>query len=150
MENGRSRVAAGRTPAWGRDGRSLFYVSADEHMMRVPFAAGTTWRASSPQRLFATTRYALGPIGRGFDVAPDGRFLVIKNLSATGRDTWELAVVQNWTEELTGGPRRDEDRSTSRAHRATDRRGDHRLLRHVAGAWPTSFLNARLNAASDS
>ena len=23
-------------------------------------------------------------------------------------------------------------------------------LRHVAGAWPTSFLNARLNAASDS
>ena len=71
-------------------------------MLAVPVQSGTTLVAGRPQVLF---EFAMSPpIGgaRPYDIAPDGRFLIIRSGQAeTGRGTApNLIVVQNWFEEL--------------------------------------------------
>jgi eukaryotic-like serine/threonine-protein kinase len=90
----------GLYPVWSRDGRELFYVTLDGTMVSVPVeASGTTWRAGSPTPLFRQ-RYDIreGSLGRMFDVAPDGRFLMMKNESNV--DAAHIVLVQNWVAEL--------------------------------------------------
>jgi hypothetical protein len=44
------------------------------------------------------TPQAGGAAGREWDVAPDGRFLMVK--ANTTSDSSELIIVQNWADEL--------------------------------------------------
>ena len=48
-------TSGGTLPSWRRDGRELFYVSADQKLMAVPITLGATVEAGVPQELFATT-----------------------------------------------------------------------------------------------
>jgi Tol biopolymer transport system component/tRNA A-37 threonylcarbamoyl transferase component Bud32 len=85
------QVAAGMQsdPRWSRDGRALYYVAGDS--MRVAtIAGGGTFQVSARQTLFGLG--ALEPI---FDVAPDGRFIMVRRLpaSAFGLD---LLLLDNW------------------------------------------------------
>ena len=93
-------TAGGRTPLWSRDGRELFYVASDALLMRVGVEGGSTWRTSAPDRLIEG-RYFYSNAGsaRTFDVASDGRFLMVKPL-ATSASYNQLVIVQNWHEEL--------------------------------------------------
>ena len=59
---------------------------------------------STPVRLFDARDYeplapprAGGAAGRTFDVAPDGRFLMIKDPS---KGSGEVTLIQNWVDEL--------------------------------------------------
>ena len=91
----------GMYPMWARNGRELFYVTLDGTMVSVPVeASGTTWKMGDPTPLFRH-RYDIreGSLGRMFDVAPDGRFLMIKNESSV--DAAHIVLVQNWVAELT-------------------------------------------------
>ena len=104
VNSGRWQVftAGGRTPVWSRDGRELFYVSPEDVVMRVPIEAAASWRSGVPGPLFQN-RYFHQPTGnsaRTFDVGPDGRLLMIKNVDATGRPPNQMILVQNWSEEL--------------------------------------------------
>ena len=96
-------TGGGRFPIWSRDGRELFFSQDERQMLAVPVQSGTTLGAGPAKVLF---EFAMGtpPIGgaRPYDIAPDGRFLVIGNGEAeTGRGTEpSLIVVQNWFEEL--------------------------------------------------
>ena len=48
----------------------------------------------------AAARYYTGPLGRPYDVSPDGqRFLMIKNNTGTDQAP-SMVVVVNWLEEL--------------------------------------------------
>ena len=80
----------GTTPTWARNGRELFYRNGNK-MMAVDVAAGAAFRAGAPKVLFEHPG--------DFDVAPDGRFLMIKP-AAQQVQTVELRVVVNWFEEL--------------------------------------------------
>jgi hypothetical protein len=81
---------------WSRDGHELFYRHGTA-MMAVTVRTAPDFHAEIPRLLFD------GPyLGQGgnttFDVAPDGRFLMITGDEASlGR---QLNVVHNWFDEL--------------------------------------------------
>ncbi len=92
----------GTQPIWSRDGRELFYRDA-RNVMSVGVTPGSPIALSGPVPLFAD-RFARPQAGDHltFDVAPDGRFLMIavpESQEGVSRGH-EIQVVLNWFEEL--------------------------------------------------
>ena len=88
-------TAGGSEPVWSRDGRSLFYRRGDA-MMVVDLTDGDELTAGVPRELFRG-RYLRTEWGAGnasYDVAPDGRFLMIRRAADTTSRT--IQVVLNW------------------------------------------------------
>jgi hypothetical protein len=75
------------------DGRQMF---------AVPVQSGKTLLAGRPQVLFEPAMLVSGGGNRPYDIAPDGRFLLIRSgqAEAGGSPAPQIVVVQNWTEEL--------------------------------------------------
>jgi serine/threonine-protein kinase len=105
-------IRGGVSPAWSRDGREIFYRQRDEFDRIRKFYAvqldvdGDRLTPGQPEMLFEGAYLRNTPI-RGYDVAPDGRFLLIKNpdeasLSAAIEELFptRIQVVQNWFAEL--------------------------------------------------
>ena len=96
-------TGGGHLPLWSRDGRELFFSSLDSRqILAVPVQSGTTLVAGRPQVLFEFAMHATLS-GRPYDIAPDGRFLIIRSGQAEGGGAGtasNLMLVQNWTEEL--------------------------------------------------
>lgn len=94
-------VGGGTEPAWGRDGREIFYRQGDR-MMVVDVASGSPLSLSKPRVLFSgqfETSFA-APGSRTYDVHPDGqRFVMIRSEPLDG--PLQFVVVANWFEELT-------------------------------------------------
>jgi len=89
--------SGGAEPVWSRDGRRLFY-RADGAMWGVSIAPGDTFKAGVPERLFEGRGYRNKAVTHtGYDVGPDGRFLVIGDNSPQAE---VLTVIQGWFEEL--------------------------------------------------
>ena len=99
-------TSGGMQPRWSPDGRELYYLSPRSEMVRVPVAAGASWSPGTPEVLFDARPYFLGSILGSpyfmYDVAKDGRFLMIKPAagSKTRDATANLVVTLNWFEEL--------------------------------------------------
>ncbi len=95
-------TSGGSKPAWSRDGRELFYVSTDRHLMAVPVrksAAGLD--VLKPVQLFSIAAYFSGGQGRNYDVSLDGkRFVMVKNATTGAPTTTPINVVLNWADEL--------------------------------------------------
>ncbi len=94
-------TGGGRTPAWSRDGRELFFHAENgTQMFAVPVRSESTLVAGRQQTLFETALLISGGV-RSYDVAPDGRFFVIRTAqSETGGNTSNLILVLNWFDEL--------------------------------------------------
>jgi Tol biopolymer transport system component len=88
-------VNGGTSPTWRKDGREMYYDSADHRLMAVPVGLGPIFTPGVPVPLFALR--AIRVVGRGlgwsYDVAPDGRFLVNTLIE---RSAAPLTVVLNW------------------------------------------------------
>lgn len=81
----------GRIPVWSRDGRELYFISADSKMMAVKInTAGGKFQASVPQPLF-DVRLENNP---NFDVSKDGRFLIPTAVGES--ENVPMTVVLNW------------------------------------------------------
>jgi Tol biopolymer transport system component len=99
----RVRVSTGgaRHLRWSRDGREIFYVSADRRLMSVAVQTAPALALGTPTPLFTLAR-EIGPrgfISSAFDVSPDGKqFLVV--LPEVVADELPLDVVVNWTAEV--------------------------------------------------
>ena len=100
-------VDGGTAPAWSRDGRELFYITtpgvggqaALTKMMVVPVQSKPAFTAGTPRMLFEG-RYGATANIRGYDVAPDGRFLMVQQKDRPAMRVAEMIIVQNWVEEL--------------------------------------------------
>jgi eukaryotic-like serine/threonine-protein kinase len=101
-------VNGGTAPAWSRDGRELFYMTAPSlggqaaltKMMVVPVQLKPTFTAGTPRMLFEG-RYGMTASIRGYDVAPDGRrFLMVQQKERPATRVADMVIVQNWIEEL--------------------------------------------------
>jgi serine/threonine-protein kinase len=92
----------GRLPLWSRDGRELFFSSPDgRHMVVMPIDTGTTPFGGRPRILFEYPMLLQSAGNRPYDIAPDGRFVMIRgeteNLTGPAQN---LVLVQNWFEQL--------------------------------------------------
>jgi len=88
----------GSDPAWSTDGRRLFFLNREYALMQVAFDRDG---ATGPPELLLPTGFS-GPRDwwtRAYSVAPDGRFLVTRDVSDDGAKS-RIRVVVNWTREL--------------------------------------------------
>ena len=94
----RTTVSAGggRLPMWSVDGTELFYIQDDRRMMAAKVTTEPTFRAERPEMLFEGEFFLHGAGDQSYDVAPDGRFLMVQQNS----DIADLIVVTNFFEEL--------------------------------------------------
>jgi Tol biopolymer transport system component len=90
----RWRVSAdgGSSPRWSSDGKTLYYRNGTS-MMAVSLRPGRTFSYADPVELFT------GPYV-DFDLARDGRFLMIKEPAAPPPAENRIVVVLNWFTEL--------------------------------------------------
>ncbi len=90
-------TGGGSQPRWRRDGKELFYVSADKRLMAVEVKADATFEAGVPKALFGTRFLpAAAPHLLSYAVAGDGqRFLVTRLVEE--EPAIPITVVLNWT-----------------------------------------------------
>jgi TolB protein len=92
----RVSVGGGDLPRWSRDGRELFYVSDDQHLVDVPIRTAPSLRIGSPAPLFLLSGQRSW---LDFDVSIDGQqFLAV--VPAIAANEQPLTAVLNWTSAL--------------------------------------------------
>jgi Tol biopolymer transport system component/predicted Ser/Thr protein kinase len=96
-----STGAGGKQPRWRRDGKELFYISADLKLMAVDVKTAPTFEAGTPKALFDPR--ILGRRNFGFprydyDVAADGKRFLVNSVSTTPESSAPepITVVVNW------------------------------------------------------
>ena len=91
-------IAGGMQPEWRRDGKELFYISADGKLTAVPVVTEeAAFTAGTPRALFdIETPEPTGPYPNHYVVTADGqRFLVNTVIDQPTRPA--LTVILNWT-----------------------------------------------------
>jgi eukaryotic-like serine/threonine-protein kinase len=92
----------GIEPRWSRDGRELYFRQGDS-MMAVAVNEDAEQPFSAVTKLFerpALMSTVATANSWTYDVASDGRFLMIDSGAPTDSAEGTIVVVQNWTEEL--------------------------------------------------
>jgi Tol biopolymer transport system component len=87
----------GVEPKWRRDGRELYYLNLDGKLMSVAIG-GPSFTAGRPVELFQTPLTVNGAQptrDRRYDIAPDGRFLMVVPSSTSAPTPY--SVIVNWT-----------------------------------------------------
>jgi Tol biopolymer transport system component len=92
----RISTEGGFQPVWSRDGKELFYLSGDK-MMAVTIETEPEFTVTGSEVLFEGQYLMLG-VRHSYDVAPDGRFLMIQESEELTPPC--IHVVLNWFEEL--------------------------------------------------
>ena len=95
----------GNQPRWRRDGKELFYISADSKLMAVDVAAASgTFQAGIPKALFAAPIWGGGATNNvtRYDVTADGKKFLINSLptETTATPSSPITVVLNWQQTL--------------------------------------------------
>ena len=93
-------VAGGMQPEWRRDGKELFYISADGKLTSVPVVTEQAFSAGTPRALFdVEIPEPTAPFPTDYAVSADGqRFLVNTVVDQPTRPA--LTVILNWTAAL--------------------------------------------------
>jgi serine/threonine protein kinase len=97
-------TAGGQSPRWRRDGKKLFFVSDDRHIMAVDVSArGGSLVLGEPRAVAALTvndassgLSSFGPI----EVAPDGKRLLVTMTESSSNSVQPATLVINWPAEL--------------------------------------------------
>jgi Tol biopolymer transport system component len=91
----------GQEPRWSRDGKELFYLSADGKIMAVPVKTAASFEGGAPVVLFQTHRRQPVSLPEVFsyDVSGDGlRFLILTRVDEA--NAAPLAITLNWASEM--------------------------------------------------
>ena len=83
-------------PRWRSDGKELYFRYGDK-MIAVTIESGAELRVGTPVTLFEG-QYDRYWAARAYDIAPDGRFLMVKTPEDLA--SRQVSVVLNWFEEL--------------------------------------------------
>ena len=96
----------GEAPTWSNDGREVFYRSGLEMFVVRIDPGNDDPTPSEPVKLMDFNYWGCSP-ARCYDIAPDGRFLVISLPDEESQTAIEaffpdrIRIVQNWFTELT-------------------------------------------------
>lgn len=96
------RVSAndgGHDPIWAADGNELYYLAGNKLMAARGSTAAPELRFEAPRMLFeGGVRYDTNDLVlRYYDVAPDGRFVMIEPAEANSAS---VVVTQHWADEI--------------------------------------------------
>ena len=89
----------GRHPVWSRDGRELFFETAEGRLAAIRVDPGETFRYAKPTLLFDVKPYFVNFPTTPYDVAPDGRFVFIKD-APTQNAPQTIVFVGHWLDEV--------------------------------------------------
>jgi len=93
----------GVDPQWARNGRALYFVEGGNRLMAVDVRPGPAFDFTPPRLLFESS-FPFAPFpNSSYDVAADGRFLVIRPAPPSAPPP--ITVVLNWAAGLTGDSR---------------------------------------------
>jgi serine/threonine-protein kinase len=92
----------GQMPLWSADGRELFFLGLEgQAIFAVPTMVGATVALGNEQKLIEGSFLAASTGFRPYDVASDGRIVIIGSGAEAGGPTApDLIFVQHWFEEL--------------------------------------------------
>ena len=82
--------AGGTEPVWARDGAALYYVQGRRTLMRVAVEASNRFEFAAAVRLLEAD-FPVFEQPPSYDVAPDGRFVTVRNDSNP-----PVSVILNW------------------------------------------------------
>jgi serine/threonine-protein kinase len=88
-------TGGGTEPRWSRDGRELYWVSGGK-LMAAPVPPGPSFNPGAPRALFSVEGYRRARNRQQYDVAPDGRFVMIREAAGTPGAIY----AENWLAEL--------------------------------------------------
>jgi len=91
-------IGGGDHPRWSRNGRQIVYRSG-KRMMAARVARGASFTVDRPRVLFEG-EFEGGGVTPSYDIAPDGRFLMIEPSRDREPATSNLVVIDNWFAEL--------------------------------------------------
>jgi len=89
----------GKDPQWSSDGRELYYLEINK-LMSVVVDTRSGFEFKPPTMLFESHYVHTRFPNKSYDVAPDGRFLMIK-AAGTSPASSAFTIVLNWTAGLT-------------------------------------------------
>jgi serine/threonine-protein kinase len=89
-------VDGGTEPAWSADGKELYYRHG-EQMLAVKVEIKPAFTAAKPELLFDGP-YERADSSRNYDVAPDGRFVMVRSDAVDAPQRFYVAL--NWLDEL--------------------------------------------------
>ena len=92
-------VGGGTHPVWARDGSRLFFEQGTQ-VMAAPFNPDNPVPNGSPTPAAEVGVTAAASRLQNYDVAEDGRLLLLKLAPSPERAPEQVIVVQNWTQEL--------------------------------------------------
>jgi Tol biopolymer transport system component/tRNA A-37 threonylcarbamoyl transferase component Bud32 len=90
-------ATGGNEARWAPNGRELFYKSAG-YLMAAAVPPGPTFTPGTPRRLFPLSGYHAARNRPQYDVAPDGRFLMIREPGGTAGK--RVVYAEGWLAEL--------------------------------------------------
>jgi hypothetical protein len=101
-ERQRISTSGGSAARWSPNSREMFFQSADgRRILAVPVTLGAKLAVGMPKIVFEGPYFPAGPGIRGFEVMPDGSFLLLKAASVPQPNSAAtVTIVQNWFEEL--------------------------------------------------
>jgi Tol biopolymer transport system component len=91
--------SGGRLPQWSPDGKTLYFVGANNMLMAAEVdGSGTRFEIRSPKALFPLSLF-IGPrLANAYAVAPDGKRLLADSLGDVTAP--RIALIANWTSSL--------------------------------------------------
>ncbi len=99
-------TGGGACPVWSRDGEEIFYRTGPEDRRFYSVKIDVDGKPGLPVELFEDLYVSAGPV-RSYDVAPDGRFLLVKPLGKAASTAIDeefypthIRFIQNWFQEL--------------------------------------------------
>lgn len=93
----RISTAGGMDPGWRKDGRELYFIGADGHLMATDVTTSPSFHASVPKALFRIA--ATGDnVRRSYWASPDGqRFLALQEPSGS---VAQVNIIVNWVDAI--------------------------------------------------
>jgi Tol biopolymer transport system component len=95
----RLSTSGGSLPLWRRDGRELYYNTADNKLMAVEVTLSEEVKYGTPKELFALDSLRVETIGRGRAMTGDGQRFLFTTIAEETTLT-PFTVVQNWMAEM--------------------------------------------------
>jgi dipeptidyl aminopeptidase/acylaminoacyl peptidase len=95
-------TVGGNQPQWSRDGRELFFASADGSLVAAQVRTAQAFEVTELRTLFATGGFTGDAFHQSFEVLPDGRGFVFLRERRSGQASSAPAIVyaENWFADL--------------------------------------------------